>query len=107
MHKIFKNYQNKIAFKIITPIIPATEIIVSKAHHVRIVPFIVKPKNSLNNQNPESFGGLKITLPATTSKIIAIVFTKCAVKPRPTNLRKQLKSDHFILYIHMLSYNYE
>ena len=52
-------------------IIPATEIIVSKAHHVRIVPFIVKPKNSLNNQNPGSFGGLKITLPAPTANTIS------------------------------------
>lgn len=41
-------------------------------------------------------------------------YTKCAVKfrtlalgykARPANLRKQLKPDYFVLYIHMLSSN--
>ena len=56
---------------IITPIKPATAMIVSRAHQVRMVPLILNPKNSLNNQKPGSLGGLKITLPAPTAKTIS------------------------------------
>ena len=50
---------------------PMTAIIVSKAHQVRTVSLIVRPKNSLNNQKPGSFGGLKMRDPAPVAKTIS------------------------------------
>ena len=47
---------------------PMTAIIVSKAHQVRTVSLMVSPKNSLNNQKPGSFGGLKMRDPAPVAE---------------------------------------
>ena len=54
-----------------TPIKPITEIMVSRAHQVRTVSLTVRPKNSLNSQNPGSLGGLKIKLPAPVASTIS------------------------------------
>ena len=49
---------------------PMTAIIVSRAHHVRTVSLMVRPKNSLNNQKPGSLGGLKMSDPAPVARTI-------------------------------------
>lgn len=55
--------------------IPETEIIVSNNDHVKNVSFTVKPKYSLNIQNPASFTWDKITLPAPIASTTNATFT--------------------------------
>ena len=50
---------------------PISDMIVSTAHHVRTVCFIVRPKNSLKSQNPGSFGGEKKRDPAPVAMTIS------------------------------------
>lgn len=68
-----------IIFKIITPINPTTDTIVSMIDHEQIVSFMLRLKYSLNIQKPESLTCENIKLPAPKDKTIKFGFAPVCV----------------------------